>query len=387
MLKENMLTPVYDRLALALKGESGGLDFLNLTAKELFKLSKMHDLAHLVGDVLAKNELLSVESEIKNRFFQERNVAVYRYERINYELQEICRILEENKIKHIPLKGSVIRKYYPEPWMRTSCDIDILIQKNDLDSAIEAIEKEGGKYEETQTHDAHIWMPSGVHLELHFDLIESDVAEKSAKVLEKAWERATPCDNFEYQLKFDDAFFYFYHIAHMAKHFLIGGCGIRPFLDIWILKQYDSFCVKEVDELLKQADLLTFAQNAEKLSKVWFGDAVHDSTTREMEDYIVKAGVYGSLDNQIALTQTKIGGKRKHLLSRIFLPYSLLKSSYPILEKYPILFPFYQVVRWFRIVFGKNKKRAFKELKSIASTKDERKERLLLLCNNLGLKK
>ena len=178
-----------------------------------------------------------------------------------------------------------------------------------------------------------------------------------------------------------------YHIAHMAKHFLNGGCGIRPFLDIWILHQKSDFQSEEIKQLLKEADLFTFTQNAEKLAGVWFGNEKHDSITEEMEDYIVGAGVYGSMDNQLTLKQVKVGGKRKHLMLRIFMPYDQLKTYYPKLEKYPILYPFYQVVRWFRIVFGKHNKHAFRELKSIATTKDERKERLITLCNNLGIKK
>ena len=31
-----------------------------------------------------------------------------------------CAVLEEAKIPYIPLKGTVLRDYYPEAWMRTS---------------------------------------------------------------------------------------------------------------------------------------------------------------------------------------------------------------------------------------------------------------------------
>ncbi len=99
----------------------------------LFKLSKRHDLAHLVGDALDKNGLLPDGTEAKKRFLQERNMAVYRYEQIQYEYEQICEVLEKAKIPFIPLKGSVIRQYYPEPWMRTSCDIDILVKENILE--------------------------------------------------------------------------------------------------------------------------------------------------------------------------------------------------------------------------------------------------------------
>ena len=44
----------------------------------LFKLSKRHDLAHLIGDALDKNGLLPDGTEAKKHFLQERNMAVYR---------------------------------------------------------------------------------------------------------------------------------------------------------------------------------------------------------------------------------------------------------------------------------------------------------------------
>lgn len=353
----------------------------------LYKISKSHDLAHLIGHSFAKNKLLSEDSPAKKKFLQERNMAIYRYEQINYELEEICRIFEEEEIEHIPLKGSVLRRYYPEPWMRTSCDIDILVKKEVLEKAIKALENRGFRYEDTKEHDAHIWSASGVHLELHFDLMEASVAGKCADVIARAWERAKQCDGWKYRLEFDDAFFYFYHIAHMAKHFASSGCGIRLFLDIWILNQSKTFTKQGSEVLLEEAGLLKFAQNAEKLSNIWFGKEKHDEVTKEMEIYIVGAGIYGTLENQVALQQAKIGGKKKHVLSRIFMPYASLKISYPKLEKYPILYPFYLVVRWFKFIFRGNKGRAFRELKSIATTKDERKERLITLCNNLGIKK
>ena len=90
----------------------------------LYKLSKAHDLAHLVGDALIKNKLIS-NAEIKSKFEKQLMTAVYRYEQINYELNCLRKVLNEAQIPFLPLKGSVLRRYYPEPWMRTSCDIDL----------------------------------------------------------------------------------------------------------------------------------------------------------------------------------------------------------------------------------------------------------------------
>ena len=118
---------------------------------ELYRLSKAHDVAHLVGDALNKsgvfenlpadldeNERAAI-SKVKEKFDEQIFTAVYRYENINYELERLKETLEEAKIPFIPLKGSVIRKYYPEPWMRTSCDIDILVREEDLNLAVRTL--------------------------------------------------------------------------------------------------------------------------------------------------------------------------------------------------------------------------------------------------------
>ena len=85
----------------------------------LYKLSKSHDLAHLVGDALIKNDLIG-NDEIKEKYQKQVMIAIYRYEKINYELNRLRSALNEAQIPFIPLKGSVLRQYYPEPWMRTS---------------------------------------------------------------------------------------------------------------------------------------------------------------------------------------------------------------------------------------------------------------------------
>lgn len=82
---------------------------------KLYKLSKSHDIAHLVGDALIKNDLIG-DGEIKAKFQKQIMLAVYRYEKINYELGRLRKVLNEAEIPFILLKGSVLRRYYPEPW-------------------------------------------------------------------------------------------------------------------------------------------------------------------------------------------------------------------------------------------------------------------------------
>ncbi len=343
-------------------------------AKKLAAIAKRHDVAHLFALGLKKSGLLSDKYD---KLQSEMMLAVYRYEQIDYELTNLCAALEQAKIDFIPLKGSVIRKYYPEPWLRTSCDIDVLVRHGDLERAVEYL-TENLQYvaEKRATHDVSLHTPQGTHVELHFDLVEEDVAPAAANVLASVWNDVTLCDGAKYRYKMSDEFFYFYHVAHMAKHFSEGGCGIRPFIDLWILNDLavknadnpssdksacafgacnsaDENFAKNADfskncaKLLEAGGLLKFSETAKKLSEFWFCDGAESDLLIKMQNFILSGGSYGTSVNRVAIKQKR--GRIKYIFSRMFIPYSKLKRYYPILEKHKWLMPIMQIRRWFMI--------------------------------------
>ena len=139
----------------------------------LFRLSKAHDVAHIVGSALLSAELLS-EGKAKDAFINEINLSVYRYETMRYELERIYGLLEGEKIKFMPLKGAVLRKFYPEPEMRSSCDIDIFVIPDSLDAAVRVLTGAGYTFKGKFAHDASLFSPSNVRLEVHLWLYYSD---------------------------------------------------------------------------------------------------------------------------------------------------------------------------------------------------------------------
>ncbi len=356
-------------------------DFL----RKLYSLSKAHDTAHLVGDALDKNHLLP-ESAIANDFREQVFTAVYRYERIRYTYQQICQTLEAAKIKFIPLKGTVIQDYYPEPWMRTSCDIDILVHKEDLENAAAVLVKElQYRKEIAGSHDISLISTNGICLELHFDLLEDNRANSSNSVLQEVWEHTVLRENHSCLYDIDDSMFYFYHIAHMAKHFENGGCGIRPFLDLWLMNLSGKYSSDDTVKLLKQGDLFVFSNAVRGLSEVWFADREHDSTTLQMQDYILDGGVYGNQKHNASIRQLRSGGKLKYILSRIFLPYDQLKYQYPISQKYRWLTPVCEVYRWLELIFGRKTKNRKRGMKAIKKVSDKQVEQVAELFGNIGL--
>ena len=97
--------------------------------RELYELSKPQDLTHILAEALLSADLIP-NGAIKDGFAKQKMTAVYRYTQIKYELARLTAALDEAKIKHILLKGSVIRRFYPRPELRTSCDIDIFVEED-----------------------------------------------------------------------------------------------------------------------------------------------------------------------------------------------------------------------------------------------------------------
>lgn len=341
--------------------------------KEIYRLSKKHDLSHIVGGALEDKELLRDGDEVSEAFKNSAFRAIWRYERQKFELEKACSALEKAKIRHLPLKGSVIRDFYSKPWLRTSCDIDILVSEEDLMKGVEAINADGSyKVGHKDSHDIGITSASGEHIELHYDLVEDGIVADSARILRRVWERCSPEAGWEYRMRADDELFYFYHIAHMAKHFHNGGCGIRPLLDVWVLEHVVPHDRAARDALLADAGLLTFADKARELSEFWFSDAESDELIEKMAEYIVNGGVYGNQTNRVTVQKAeKKDNKFKYVLSRVFEKYDVLKFRYPILQKHRWLMPIMQVHRWFNLLNRDKAKRALSEMQTLTTVETD----------------
>lgn len=347
----------------------------------LYQLSKFHDLAHLVGDALIKNDLIA-NDEMKAKFQKQNILAVYRYEKINYELNRLREVLNEAGIPFIPLKGSVIRQYYPEPWMRTSCDIDILVHEEQVDAAAQRIvEALGYTYEKKNYHDISIISEGGVHLELHHSIKEN--SENIDILLADCWEYAIAEHRYEY--RFGNEFFLFHQLAHASYHFLRGGCGIRPFLDIYLLEKHVTFESDVLDEMLSKTGIKRFYGAASRLAEVWLGGIEHTDVTRRMERFVLSGGVYGNTENAMAVKQQTENGRLGYVMNRIWLPYDALIGLYPRLRGRRYLQPFYEIKRWFRVFDPEARKRKSRDLNTIKQLSAEKKDDINKMLNELGL--
>lgn len=135
---------------------------------------------------------------------------------------------------------------------------------------------------------------------------------------------------------FDD-YFYFYLIAHMAKHFQVGGRGVRSIVDTWIYNHKRVVEFSRQNDFLVQGGLKTFDDRVQELAEVWFSNGKKKSSLNDFEEYIINGGIYGSKEHGVAIIKKKTGNRFLYYLSRFFPSYRSIRLSFPILKKIPVL--------------------------------------------------
>ncbi len=350
--------------------------------ESIYNISMEQEVFYIVADALSKLDL--IQGDVKEVFFNEQLSGVCRHQLLEHELNSVSELFEQNSIEHIPLKGSVIRNLYPKPEMRPSCDIDILIHKDDLDKARELLSsKLSHRFERNGSHDVAFASDFGIELELHFRLYENASAKKD--ILDNVWDYALVEDGYNYRFRMMPEFFVFYHIFHMSKHFKNGGCGIRPFLDLFVIKNNFSYDNDKLYEFLKKSGLSVFSDTAYEIISIWFGTNSGNELVDLIEEYIFNAGIYGTFENMVSMSVAEKGGKIRSLLSKIFLPRELLKNQFPILEEKRWLTPYYEVKRWHRILFKDKSRVQFEIARQNANVSADKKEKAKRLIDELEL--
>ena len=354
--------------------------------RRVYELSMRHDVSHLVGSALDKLGMLP-EGEIGEGFNKALLLAVHRCSKIDFEYKRICQLFESEKIPFIPLKGSVMKNYYPKRWHRTSCDIDILVRESDLDRAEAALEEKLSFISEKtrNSHDVILNSKGGVHLELHFNIGKN--LEYLDRLLLKVWDYASPKAEGSYEHTVTEEYFLFHQVAHLTNNFVRGGCGFRAFLDLYILFERGAYDKAAFDEMIRTCEIEDFYKEVVRLVEIWFRGGEKTAMSERMSSYILMGGAYGTTENRISTVLEKQGGKRRYILKRIFMPYDLLKEQYPVLKKHRWLLPVCWVRRWIKIIFKGRLASSVSELKSINSVDEDRASSTVEMLREVGLDK
>ncbi|MBP5665610.1 MAG: nucleotidyltransferase family protein [Clostridia bacterium] len=346
---------------------------------EILKIAANQSILPVVCLGLEKNGI--PKSQIGEKYENARMLALYRSVVREDAIARISKALDAAGIEYIFLKGAVLKDFYPETWMRTSFDIDILVKEEKLQNAVDAIENATDfKYVKRSYHDVEL-RSDRMSLELHFNIKESML--NIDPLLAEVWSHAVYSGE-GMRWKMTPEFLVFHNVAHMCYHLTHGGLGIRPFVDLWLLRNKTSFDENALSAMLRECGIQLFYEKCCKLSEYWMGFAPEDGTLESLEKYCLSGGVLGTAQGLVVSRQREKKGLN-YAFSRLFVKREVIESTYPNARGKPLLLPFYYVKRWFRLFDKKTRKSAMAELDYAGKTNEEELKAYDELLKSVGL--
>ena len=378
---------------LSLKNEPSNL----VITEEDLKLIKANQLSGLA--------VSSLKEELQEKsIYQNLKRDYYLYIKID-EIQktlieELRNLFNDNKIDFIFLKGSYLKTLYPESYLRSMGDIDVLVRKDKMEEIHKILEENGfSNWTNSSSHDCFI--KNKINVEIH-PLLDSDFSDEYQDLFIKPWSYTYKLNEYEYQLY--PEYNFFYQLYHLIKHLYHSGVGYRSIIDLYLLLKtneneineerfneiYYRFPNKEfvlniaviINDIFKENCLKTILKNA-KIERVILNQFI---------DYIFEAGTHGTgEDHNMFIGDIARKHKRKEwivftkikfLFSKTFLPYKQMKGMYRYLIKCPILLPFAWIARFFKLLFSKRSRSKLKRLE-VSKTEIMKVEDLF---NKIGIK-
>lgn len=338
------------------KPEQERIDGLDLP--KLFEVCQEHILTACVAYALES-------AGVRDRdFTQAKEKAVRKNILLDAERGKILRSLEAEKIWYMPLKGSLLHKWYPKLGMRQMSDNDILCDGTKMEKVREIMLGHGYKCEHfgRGTDDAYFKEPV-MNFEMHRSLFKSSHIGKLYEYYKNIKERLIRDDDNEYGYCFRNEDFYIYMIAHEYRHFTSGGTGVRSLVDTYIfLQKYkDSLDQDYLDTELEKLGIADYERSNRRLAMKLFSSEELDSKEKNMLDHYIMAGVYGTQDNiiQNIIKYRTNDSKSRYIIYRLFPPVSFLRESVPWVNKSRLLIPAAYIYRFFRSLTVSRKKIKF----------------------------
>ena len=317
----------------------------------LYQVASRHLLTAITAMVL---ESAGVKDE---RFTQDKGKAIRKVILMDLERKAVLEKLDEAGIWYMPLKGSVLKELYPRVGMRQMADNDILYDASRSEDVREIMESLGFTtvmYVKNQYNHDHYDKEPVCNFEMHRALFPPSAPEKLFLYYLNVRDRLVKDEGNGFGYHFTDEDFYLYMIAHEYKHYSGGGTGLRSLLDTYLyLNKYgETLNWDYLSGELEQLGLTEYEQQNRTMALDLFQKKPLSDEEREMLDYILSSGTYGTVENrvknQIQFYGGGVVGKIRYCFRRVFLPMDSVQSAFPLFYRHKIflpLLPFYRMGR------------------------------------------
>lgn len=301
-----------------------------------------------------------------HKWLEAKGKAIRKNLLFDIERQQITDFMNKNGVKYLPLKGIVLKGYYPKTGMRQMSDNDIYYDEAYREQLKDFMLSKG--YELISSDDHHdMYKKQPIYnFEMHHSIFGEDTHIQLHKYyldIDKLMKRDLTTTS-GYRLSNED--FYIYIIAHEYKHYATQGTGIRSLLDCYVLLNRFKgelnwdYIKRETDKL----EITDFEEKQREICKklLDYFDKV-DFTKEEVEmlKYFTDCGVYGNSDTYIVNNligevgnsnrKITLGMKVKYVLRRIFPPVDFYRVYYPFFYRHKYLIPICFFYRIFKALF------------------------------------
>ena len=347
--------------------------------ERLYRLAKLHTVRAAVCIALKRAGVHD------KQFDQAYKKAVRKNIYLDMERTAILSDFEKQGIWYMPLKGSILKDWYPKPGMREMADNDILFDSFGRKQVRELFQNRGYKTVSFRkgNHDTYE-KPPIYNFEMHVSLFQWTY-KKLNEQYENVKENLLPVDGTAYQFTFTPEDFYVFALAHAYKHYCYSRTGIRTLTDIYVMNRHlsDLMDRDEVEKKLTHLGIAEYEQHNRMLAEKLFSsvrpleEIELTEDEKEMLLYYCDMTTYRTGDDRInnhlhELQENSEGitlrTKLKYCCVRLFPGKGFCKFDYPFVYKHPWTLPFFWV--W-RIVHKgiTNRKKVKQELVSLRKHK------------------
>ncbi len=375
--------------------------------KELFRMSAKHFIDALTGMTLKQAGV------VLPKYWEERMVkAVRKVLLFDEERKKLCAWMDREHIWYLPLKGIVLKEYYPSIGMRQMSDNDILFDADAWERVEKHMCSEGYETESVGKGNHDVYQKAPVYnFEMHRSLygrgnderwveyysdiksrLLSDQPEVVCDAVHGASKNTTANQtesvnggNSSYGYHMSDEDFYIYITSHAYKHYSGSGTGIRTLLDFYayLNAKEESLDFDYIQTECRKLGIMDFEKcNRRLCRKVFSSQQIYDRVSfeqslsvdeMEMLKYYLSSGVYGTFEQMIENRiekQKKTDGRGKlsqltYYWHRVF-PGMELYENYPLLVKHKFLIPVYWFYRIVRLLFSKKRRNhILREVKAV----------------------
>lgn len=352
--------------------------------ENLYRMSCAHSVDALIGMVL-KQAGVSLSKEWTEGIAKAtRKILLFDMERA-----KLLSFMEERGIWYLPLKGVILKDYYPSLGMRQMSDNDILFDYSFSEEIRNYMESQGYKTMSfgKGTHDTYEKEPVynfELHGALYKEAFQSEWAEYYSEIKKKLIQNSES----SYGYHFTDEDFYVYILSHAYKHYDGGGTGIRTLLDfyVYLKEKHQSLNFTYIEQECVVLGIAEFEYQsrklcekvfaAEMLDKIEYLDEILSDEEKELLIYFFTSGVYGTIEQGVKNSVKKLReqneglSKIRYIWKRLFPDVKVMETYYLHIYKHKLFLPLGYMYRlWMGLFIKSRRNKMVKEVNVIKKIK------------------